>query len=120
MRWSFLVSLLICPMIVVAGPEDLRVVKIMNDTRSQIVSFAVAPTGSGRWRTVEFTGRPFDYGLAFTLAWHDDDGCVRDFRTMLSDGRRIDVRGFDLCGPDSRYWPGRFFHHGHQVQMPSL
>lgn len=120
MRWCFLALSLVCPLVVAAAPEDLRVVRIINDTRTQIVSFAVASAGSGRWRTIEFTRRPFDYGLVFTLAWHDDDGCLRDFRTMLSDGRRIDARGFDLCGPDTAYWPGRFFHHGRQVEMPSL
>lgn len=120
MRWCFLALSFVCPLVVAAATKDLRVVEIMNDTRSQIVSFAEAPAGSGRWRTIEFTDRPFDYGLAFTLAWHDNGGCLRDFRTELSDGRRIDVRGFNLCGKDSRYWPGRFFHHGRQVEMPEL
>jgi hypothetical protein len=83
--------------------------EVINDTRSQIVSFSIAPAGTGHWTRIDFN-RPmqpssFDVGFAVSLRVRDDDGCLRDLRTVLSDGRRIVTRHFDLCHVHA-YWPG--------------
>ncbi|GGA35412.1 hypothetical protein [Dyella nitratireducens] len=96
--------------------DSLHTLEVINDTRSSIDSFAVAPAGSGRWTEVRFKSPMqeswFDYELAVTVQFHDDEGCFRDLRTMLSDGRRIFARNFNICQYDS-YRPGIRFRNGH-------
>jgi hypothetical protein len=90
-------------------------IRIINDKRVQIVSFSVAPAGSSRWVEFDFKDEPFGYEVAKTLTFRDDDGCLRDLRTVLSDGREVMAHNFDVCH-DHVYWPGMTFHDSHGVR----
>jgi hypothetical protein len=84
-----------------AGTRSTYALEIINDTRSHIDSFSIAPFGTDRWASVDFRvpmqDSSFDYGFAVMLQLHDDDGCMRNLRTVLSDGRRIVTNHFDIC-----------------------
>jgi hypothetical protein len=101
--------------------DSVHTIEVINDTRSGIDSFAIAPAGSGRWTEVSFKTpmQPswFDYEFAVNVQLRDDDGCFRDLRTMLSDGRRIFARNFNLCRYQS-YRPGTSFRNGHPGSRP--
>jgi hypothetical protein len=92
-----------------AGTRSTYTLKIINDTRSHIDSFSIAPFGTDRWTSVDFRvpvqESSFDYGFAVMLQLHDDGGCVRNLRTVLSDGRRIATNHFDICHGHA-YRPG--------------
>jgi hypothetical protein len=92
-----------------AGTRSTYTLKVINDTRSHIDSFSIAPVGTDRWTSIDFRvpmrESSFDYGLAVMLHIHDDDGCMRDLRTVLSDGRRIVTNHFDICHGHA-YRPG--------------
>lgn len=93
--------------------DSLHTIVVINDTRSRIDTFAIAPAGSARWTELNFKAieeSGFDY--AVRVQFHDDEGCFRDLRTTFSDGRRMFARNFNLCQYHS-YWPGRYFYHGH-------
>jgi len=96
--------------------DSVHIIEVVNDTRGGIDSFAVAAAGSGRWTEMNFKGPTqgswFDYELAVTLAFHDDEGCLRDLRTVLSNGRRILVRNFNVCKHHA-YRPGTLFRNDH-------
>lgn len=96
--------------------DSVHTIEVINDTHSRIDTFAMAPAGSVRWVEVDFRAPMqesyFDHQLALMLHFHDNDGCLRDLRTVLSDGRRIFARHFDLCRLHT-YRPGMSFHHGH-------
>ncbi|HUA78939.1 MAG TPA: hypothetical protein VL997_01100 [Dyella sp.] len=96
--------------------DSVHTIEVFNDTHSRIDSFSMAPAGSDRWVEKDFTGPgqsfSFDHQLAITLRFYDNDGCMRDLRTVLSDGRRIVARHFDVCHLHV-YWPGRRFYNGH-------
>ncbi|WP_233841297.1 hypothetical protein [Dyella sp. 2HG41-7] len=100
----------------VALADSVHTIEVRNDTHSRIDSFAMAPAGSNRWVEKDFTAPmgqfEFDYQLAVTLRFYDNDGCLRDLRTVLSDGRRIVARNFDVCQLHV-YRPGRRFYDGH-------
>jgi hypothetical protein len=91
------------------GTRSTYTLKIINDTRSHIDSFSIAPAGTDRWTNVDFRvpmqESSFDYGFAVLLQLHDDDGCLRDLRTVLPDGRRIVTNHFDICHGHA-YRPG--------------
>lgn len=96
--------------------DSVHTIEVVNGTHARIDSFALAPAGTTDWTEVEFR-KPmqafyFDDDLAVTLEVHDHDGCLRDLRTVLSNGRRILAHNFDLCHFHS-YWPGRRFPKGH-------
>lgn len=93
----------------VALADSVHTIEVINDTRSSIDSFAIAPAGSGHWTEVDFK-KPmqdswFDYEVAVNVQIRDDEGCFRDLRTLLSDGRRVFARNFNLCRYHS-YRPG--------------
>jgi hypothetical protein len=108
------VCLAVLPVVTLA--DSVRTIEVVNDTRSRIDSFAMAPAGSNHWVEMSFKApmqeSSFDYEVAFTMAFRDDDGCLRDLRTVLSDGRRIFARNFDLCHFHA-YYPGKRFYGGH-------
>lgn len=55
----------------------------------------------------------FHYQLAVTLVFHDDDqGCLRDLRTVLADGHRILARNFNVCRHHA-YRPGTRYRNDH-------
>lgn len=92
-------------------------IEVVNDTRGSIVSFAMAPAGSERWTEMDFKSPAkdswFDYKLAVTLAFRDDDaGCLRDLRTVLSNGHRILARNFNVCKHHA-YRPGTLYRNDH-------
>lgn len=95
---------------------SIHTVEVFNDTHARIDSFSMAPAGSNRWVEKDFTAPmqqfSFDHGLAITLRFYDNDDCLRDLRTVLSDGRRIVAHNFDVCRLHV-YWPGRRFYDGH-------
>lgn len=95
-----------------AGTLSIHTLEVINDTRSRIDSFSIAPAGTDRWTNVDFKAPMqeswFDYELAIMLQVHDDGGCMHDLRTVLSDGRRIFTRNFDLCHLHA-YRPGLSF-----------
>jgi hypothetical protein len=99
-----------------AGTLSTYTLDVINDTRARIDSFSMAPAGTDRWTKVDFTDpemqASFDNGITATLQIHDDDGCLRDLRTVLSSGRQIFVRRFDLCHFDA-YRVGVLFRNGH-------
>jgi hypothetical protein len=111
MRASLLALSFACiPMMATA--QSIHTITLINDTRSQIVSFWIAPTGSHAWIKVDFTHLPFEYGDAYDIALEDSLGCQRDFRTLLSDGRNILASDFDICRlhayrPQVPFWHGR-------------
>ena len=105
--WGVAMVLACLPFTAVA--DSVYAVQVVNDTWGTILAFDVAPAGSSNWVHVDFSKRPFEYGDAMVIALHDGDGCLRDFRTMLSDGRRIIAHHFDLCRLHS-YRPGLPFH----------
>jgi len=94
------------------SPLSLHVLELINDTRGDIDSFSIAPAGTAHWTNVDFRRAmqesSLDYGSAAILTFHDTDGCLRDLRTVLSDGRRILTHNFDLCHFHA-YSPGVFF-----------
>jgi hypothetical protein len=97
--------------------DSVHTIEVVNDTRGSIDTFAMAPAGSGRWTEMDFRDSMqdswFDYELAVTLAFHDhDESCLRDLRTVLSDGRRILVRNFNMCRHHA-YRPGTFYRNDH-------
>lgn len=114
MRRCLVALCLAClPSIVLA--DSLYTIVVVNDTRTRIDSFAVAPAGSTRWAEVSF----HDIGkfwlesqLAVRVQFHDDDGCFHDLRTTFSDGRQVLARNFNACRYQ-RYEPGRYFYDGH-------
>jgi hypothetical protein len=91
-----------------AVAESFHAVKVINDTHSRIVSFTMSPAGSPQDAKVDFSGRPFDDGTAVILSFRDDDGCLRDFHTLLSDGEVITAKNFDICARHA-YRPGLSF-----------
>jgi len=95
-----------------ASPRSMHVLELINDTRGDIDSFSIAPAGTDHWTNIDFRGAmeesSLDYGSAVILTFHDTDGCLRDLRTFLSDGRRILTHNFDLCHFHA-YSPGCFF-----------
>ncbi|GLQ94667.1 hypothetical protein [Dyella acidisoli] len=96
--------------------NSVHIIEVINDTHSRIDSFSMAPAGSDRWTEVDFKPpmweSSFDHQQAAMLQFHDNDGCLRDLRTVLSDGRRIFASNFDLCRFHA-YRPGMRFHGGH-------
>jgi hypothetical protein len=84
-----------------SGTPSTYTLELINNTRSRIDSFSIAPAGTDHWTNVDFRGpmqqSSFDYQLAVTLQIHDNNGCLRDLRTVLSSGLRIYTRHFDLC-----------------------
>ena len=100
--------------------DSVHTIEVINDTYSRIDTFSMAPAGSDRWIEVDFRGAmqesSFEHQLAMLLQFHDGDGCLRDLRTVLSDGRRIIARNFNLCRFHA-YRPGTPFHHGRQVSQ---
>lgn len=105
--WAF-------PLVTLA--DAVHTIEVINDTRSSIDSFAMAPACSGRWTEVSFKTPMqeswFDYEFAVKVQFRDGDGCFRGLRTMLSDGRRVFARNFNLCQYQS-YRPGTYFRNGH-------
>jgi hypothetical protein len=94
-----------------AEAQSVHAIQLVNDTKSQIVSFAVSPAGGDRDAKVDFTNRSFYYGDAVNIELHDNEGCLRDFRTLTSDGRTIVARNFNVCTMHA-YRPGVRFRHG--------
>lgn len=119
MRSWVIAICLVCLPFTAAAAGSGYAVQVANDTRSAILAFDVAPAGSSNWVHVDFTHRPFEYMDGMIITLHDGDGCLRDFRTILSDGRRIVAHGFDLCRLHT-YRPGRTFYDGHQggIRLP--
>jgi hypothetical protein len=102
---------------VTALATSVHTIEVVNDTRGNIDAFAMAPAGSGHWTEMDFKGTKrdswFGYELAVTLAFHDDDaGCLRDLRTVLSDGHRIVSRNFNVCKHHA-YRPGTLYRNDH-------
>lgn len=100
-----------------AQAASVHTIEVVNDTRGSIDAFATAPAGSGHWTEINFKdpeqGSWFDYELAVTLAFHDDDAsCLRDLRTVLSNGHRIFVRNFNVCRHHA-YRPGTLYRNNH-------
>lgn len=95
-----------------ASPLSMHVLELINDTRGDIDSFSIAPAGTDHWTNIDFRNAmeesSLGYGNAAFLTFHDTDGCLRDLRTVLSDGRRIFTHNFDLCRFHA-YSPGVFF-----------
>ncbi|GFZ96868.1 hypothetical protein [Dyella caseinilytica] len=95
-----------------AGAHSMFTLEVINDTRSHIDSFSIAPTGTDHWTNIDFRGpmqeSSFDDALAVMLQIHDDGSCLHDLRTVLSDGRRIVTRHVDLCHLHA-YRPGLSF-----------
>lgn len=95
-----------------ASPLSMHVLELINDTRGNIDSFSIAPAGTDHWTNIDFRNAmeesSLDYGNAAILTFHDTDGCLRDLRTVLSDGRRIFTHNFDLCHFHA-YSPGVLF-----------
>lgn len=104
--WALALPLACLPYAAVA--ESVHAVKVINDTRSQIVSFTIYPAGSSQGIRVDFTDRHFDDETAVILTLHDDSGCLRDFYTLLSDGEKITARNFNICARHA-YRPGLSF-----------
>ncbi|RUL74017.1 hypothetical protein [Dyella choica] len=100
--------------------DSVHTIEVVNDTYSRIDTFSMAPAGSDRWIEVDFRTSmqesSFEQQLAMLLQFHDGDGCLRDLRTVLSDGRRIFARNFDLCRFHA-YRPGTLFHHDRRVSQ---
>lgn len=105
--WALALPLACLPLAVVA--ESIHSIQVINDMRSQIVSFTIYPAGSNQGAEVEFANRLFDYGTVVNLEFRDDSGCLRDFRTLLSDGEKIVARNFNVCTRHA-YRPGTSFN----------
>jgi hypothetical protein len=106
------------PAIVLA--DSIHTIEVINDTGSRIDTFSMAPAGTTDWTVMDFR-KPmqesyFDYELAVIMEFRDHDGCRRDLRTELSDGRRILARNFDLCHFHA-YRPGTRFRNGQGSQI---
>jgi hypothetical protein len=104
--WVLALPLACLPYAAMAG--SVHVLKVINDTRSRIVSFTIAPAGSRQGTEVDFADRIFDDGTAMMFTLHDDSGCLHDFRTLLSDGEVITARHFNVCMKHA-YRPGLGF-----------
>jgi hypothetical protein len=113
---SCLVALCLACFPIVALADSVQTLQVIDGTRSRIESFSMAPAGSDHWTMVDLKGLvqepSFGYEMVITLAVRDDDGCLRDLRTVLTGGRQIVVRNFDLCHSHA-YWPGRRVRNGH-------
>jgi hypothetical protein len=92
-----------------SADATVRYIDLVNTSKDSIVSFAVAPSGSGDFRAVSFADKPLHGGGdSTTVAIRDDDrGCLRDLRSEFADGRVLIQRGFDVCKYRS-YRTGRY------------
>jgi hypothetical protein len=92
-----------------ASAETVHYIDLINTAKSSILSFAVAPSGSGDFRTVSLGDKPLHGGGdSTTVAIRgDDQGCLRDLRTGFADGRVLIQRDFNVCKYRS-YRTGRY------------
>jgi hypothetical protein len=111
MRFGFMAAGLACLSFAVAA-ESVHSVKLINDTHTRIVSFAIAPAGDGHWTEVEFHDPLLENQNTMLVEIHDGKTCLYDFRTTFSDGRYVLARNVDLCRLRT-YRPGRRFYDGH-------
>lgn len=108
--WLWVMALASLP--VMATAQSVHTVKLINDTRSSVVAFWVAPAGTHAWIKVDLSANPVDAQSATDVELRGDQACKYDFRTTLSDGRIILAPGFDVCRLHA-YRAGRPFWHGH-------
>jgi hypothetical protein len=108
--WFFTLSLACLSFAVRA--QSVHTFKLINDTRTTIISFTVSIPGNRHGAEVDFRKQPFDSATAVNIELYDGDGCLRDLHTQLSDGRNIVARGFNVCTMHA-YRPGLSFHNGH-------
>lgn len=108
--WLWVLVLTGVPMTAMA--QSAHTVKLINDTRSSVVSFWIAPTGTHAWTRADLSAEPIGSQWAAEVELHGGQECVYDFRTTLSDGRIILADGFNVCLRD-RYRVGRPFRYGH-------
>ena len=114
MRPCLLAACFVClPLTTLA--ESAHTIRVINNKHARIVSLSMAPAGSRRWVEFDFKGEPFGYDEARTLTFRDDDGCLRDLRTVLSDGRKVMAHNFDVCRYQV-YWPDMAFRLFRQVR----
>lgn len=111
MRSRFFAAGLACLSFTVAA-ESAHSVKLINDTHTRIVSFAVAPVGDDRWTKVDFHDPLFENQEAVMVEIRGGEACRYDFRTTLSDGRSILIHNFNICRYHA-YRPGVRFYYGH-------
>jgi hypothetical protein len=69
---------------------------LVNAAHDSVTSFAVAPAGSGAFREIDLGG-PLRGGLTSTTVDLADGGCLRDFRLVFRDGRRLLYPAIDVC-----------------------
>ena len=80
------------------GAGTVYHVDLVNNATSSIVSLEVARAGSARYHVLHFGAAPLPGGGASaTVAIRKgDDGCLRDLRVGLADGRVVMQRGLDV------------------------
>jgi hypothetical protein len=101
---------------IAATAQSTHTLQLINDTHSSIVSFWIAPAGSRAWTRIDFTELRFDSGWAYIIGLKDDQDCLRDFRTLLSDGETVRAKDFDICRLHA-YQVGIPFRRGHQGRV---
>jgi hypothetical protein len=73
-------------------------VDLVNNATSSIVSLEVARAGSTRFRALRLdTSLPGGGASATVAIRKGDDGCLRDLRVGLADGRVLTHRRLDVC-----------------------
>lgn len=97
MRAVLAASLILATNCVSAG--TVYHVDLVNKATSSIVSIEVARGGSTRYHALHFAVVPLPGGgeSATVAIRQGDDGCLRDLRVGLADGRVVTQRGLDVC-----------------------
>lgn len=94
----------------VAGAQTYYV-DVHNTAPSSLVSLAVAPAGSGSFRSLVIADRPVRGGGDSAMVAFDknDGGCLRDLRFTFADGRVLLHKDFNVCKYSS-YHTGWYWH----------
>jgi len=80
-----------------AAAAPVHYVDVVNDAKAGVAAFStVMADGSHRERLVVGEG-PLQANSATTLALQHKGGCRRDLLIDFADGRRMTVKGFDVC-----------------------
>lgn len=109
MRYPLVAIALAASQACATGP--IHYVDVVNTAPVSIASFSVAVAGSGAFRDVPLGTSPVRGGGDSTTVRIGDDGCLRDFRTVFSDGRVLLQQNFDVCRNRS-YHTGQYLQRG--------
>lgn len=105
MRMLFAIALVLGAADAGAGP--VHYLDLVNTADSSLVSFAVSPAGTDRFRDIAFGDAPLQGGGNSTTIALDDGKCLYDLRATFANGRTLVQQDFNVCKYRS-YHTGRY------------